>query len=1000
MSQYRVTFESPWYLLLLLLVPVLWWLSYRGLAALGRFRRLAALGLRSAVLTLFVLAAAQTQMVRVSDRLTVIYLLDQSQSIPAESRRAMVGYVNEAIQRHRQQDDRVGVIIFGRDAAMEVPPLDDSVTLPSALETSVDPDFTNLAAAMRLALASFPEDAARRIVVVSDGQQNLGNALEEAQRLAAAGVGVDVVPVRYPKRGEVIVERVILPGDIRRGQPFDLKVVITNTQQPSAGDSGVVRGKLILTQDVAGRSVPLSEQRVALSPGKQVLSVRQQLKEPGFYNYQARFVPDRPDDDTMRENNRATAFTHVQGKGQVLVIENSGHVGESDHLAKALREHNVEVTVRPSTQSFSTLPELQQFDAVLLANVPKDQFEESQVQMLVRNTQQMGAGLVMLGGPDSFGAGGWMNTELEKAMPVDFSIMNTKVVPRGALAMVMHASEIPEGNFWQIKIAQEALKVLGPRDYCGVIQYTGAGVTDWLWKPGMSVVGENRDQMLAVLSRMTPMDMPQFEPGLVLALQGLLSVPDAGVKHMIVISDGDPQGPRASTVQQFVKAKITISTVAVGAHGAANSAQLFDLATATGGRYYEARSASALPRIFQREARVVTQSQIHENAAGMQPRVTFPHEMLSGVGTPPPITGYVLTTRKQNPLVEISMVAPEPGPEENRTLLASWTYGLGRTVALTTDATTRWSRSWVGWQDYAKLLSQVVRWSMRPIGDDGKFSVATDYQDGRVRVVVNALDTNDEFLNFLNLGAAAVGPGLQQIDLKMEQVAPGRYVGTFPARDAGSYMVLVTPGAGKAPLRTGITVPYSDEFRNLETNQALLEQLVQAAPEGGEPGQLIDAPDGFDRIEPLLEVNSFRHDLSKATSSQDIWPALLLAASCLFFFDVFVRRVQLSFAWVPAAVGRLLGGKPPPPVVETIERLRSRKAEVEDRIAQLRASIRFEAPREGEVDLGAIEEPAAAGLPAKPKPAAPSIAPTTPEGETYTARLLRAKEKAREKRKE
>ena len=73
--------------------------------------------------------------------------------------------------------------------------------------------------------------------------------------------------------------------------------------------------------------------------------------------------------------------------------------------------------------------------------------------MLVRNTQQMGSGLVMLGGPNSFGAGGWTGTELEEAMPVDFQIKNKQVAPIGALAMLMHASEMADGNHWQKKIA-------------------------------------------------------------------------------------------------------------------------------------------------------------------------------------------------------------------------------------------------------------------------------------------------------------------------------------------------------------------------------------------------------------------------------------------------------------------------------------------------------------------------------------------------------------------
>ncbi len=322
MMHYHVNFESAWWLLLMGLAPLFWWFGYRRLAILGGARRTMALLLRSAIWILAVLALAEANMVRMSDRLTVLYLLDQSQSIPPQSRRAMIEYVNEAVRRHRADKDCVGVIVFGREAIIEVPAFDYNLELPSPLESLIDPDYTNLAAAMRLALASFPEDAARRMVVVSDGNENLGNALDEARQLAAAGVGIDVVPIRYAKRGEVIVERVILPNDVRHGQPFDLKVVISNSRQ-AASPSGEIPGRLVLKRKIGGREEVVSDQPVSLAADqKKVFLVRQQLDSAGFVTYEAEFQPDRPGDDALRQNNRASTFTHVLGKGRVLVIEN------------------------------------------------------------------------------------------------------------------------------------------------------------------------------------------------------------------------------------------------------------------------------------------------------------------------------------------------------------------------------------------------------------------------------------------------------------------------------------------------------------------------------------------------------------------------------------------------------------------------------------------------------------------------------------------------------
>ncbi len=999
MFHYHLTFASPGYLLLLALVPVLLLASYRRLAALGPWRRWVALLLRALVATLLIFALAEVQIVQTSDRLTVVYLLDQSFSIPAERRQALIDYINADMHQRRKGKDRVGVVVFGRDAAIEIPPFDDDVQVAQTIESFVDPEYTNLAAAMKLAQAIFPEDAAKRIVLVSDGNQNLGNAMEQAQALASAGVGIDVAPIHYRARAEIIVERVAIPPDVRRGEPFDLRVVITNTAQATANDSGEVPGRLVLSRTAGGHTDVLSDQPVVLPPGKKVYTIRQKIDAPNFYTYEARFVPDRKGDDAMPQNNRATAFTHIQGKGQVLLIEDPEHPGEFGVLVERLRQQGLEVDVQSSGQTFTSLAELQPYDTVLLANVPREQFSDGQIAMLARNTQQMGAGLVMLGGPNSFGAGGWTDTEVEKAMPIDFQIKSAKVVPRGALAMIMHASEIAEGNYWQKVIAREAIKALGPQDYCGIIHWSG--MSQWLWARGLQVVGGNRDKMLARLARMTPGDMPDFDPTMKLAEQGFAALPDAAMKHLIIISDGDPSAPSRSTIKALKALGVTISTVAVGAHGPAESALLSDIAQTAGGKFYKVNDPRSLPRIFQREARRVARPLIWDKHA-VQPLIKMPsHEMLSGIDGPlPSIKGYVLTTKKEgSPLVETLLTSPEPAGEDNNTVLAGWTYGLGKAVAFTSDAGARWTTDWTAEPLYDKLFGQMVRWSMRPAGGSGKFTVATDVADGQVRVVVNALDKNDEFLNFLSMSATAVGPDMKPVPMRIEQTSPGRYVGSFPARDAGSYFVMLSPGTGQAPIRAGITVPYSDEFREREPNDALLEQLAAVVPKDGPAGKVIDVPDDFKKADPLPKIDPFRHDLPKATSNQDAWHYFLLAACCVLFGDVFCRRVHVHFDWVPPLAGRardwILRRQPKVAAPEYMQRLQSRKAEVSDHFDQLRAVTRFEPPPETPVDAVVLEDAAKPSGEAKTeKRAAPSLGQPKAEAESYTERLLKAKKKA------
>ncbi len=1017
MSGLDIGFESRQYLWLLALLPLLWVFSFRSLAGLGRFRRLFAIAFRTIVMVLIIMALAEIQMLKISEKVTVTYLLDQSESIPMLQRQVMLEYVRREVAKHRDVDreDCAGVIVFGHDAAVEVPPFDDIPFINLESSVGMRTDATNLAAALKMAHATFPEDSAKRIVVISDGNENIGDARSVARTLTEQGIGIDVVPISLQKRGEVQVEKVTLPSEIRRGQPIEARVVINNF------DDRAVRGKLKLIRQVGKHEQLLNpdDQDVELrpanpanpgEPGKSVFSFEHEIEEVAAYRYKAVFAPDDPADDLMPQNNQATAFTHVRGKGHVLFIEDADHKGDFDYLIQRLRENNIEVTLTANDELFTSPAELLSYDSVVLANTPRSSgmdvstvtsFSDNQIKMLVRNTEQFGCGLVMLGGPNSFGAGGWSNTELEKAMPVDFQIKNARIRAVGALAMVMHASEMAQGNHWQKVISREAIKPLGPMDYCGLIHWGMRG-EEWLWggKRGLIRVGDQRRKMMARVDRMTPGDMPNFDPAMKIALSAFNRTP-ASVKHMIIISDGDPTPPSPMTTLGFRQAKVKITTVAVGAHGRVGHQTLQTIAKATGGKYYAVKNPKALPRIFQIEARKVARPLV-KDLNNVPPSLVYPHEMLQGINAPlPPLKGFVMTTVKENPLVEVSLVSPDPPDQQNSTILASWTYGMGRTVAFTTDVGRRWADQWTQWENYDKFFSQMIRWSMRPVTDEGKFTIASDTKDGKVRVVINALDKDDDFLNFLSMAATVVDPNLDDFELDVQQIAPGRYVGEFDADKAGSYFVTISPGPGKGPILAGVNVPYSSEFSDREANVALLRALAGLPPKDGQKGKLIDGEMEQDRIDKLLEVDTFRAGLMKAMSSQDVWPLFVLIAACLFFGDVFIRRVTVHFYWIGPAItwvlDRVFRREREDEVDERLERLRSRKAAIADEIDERRAATRF-AP---EVDA---EEPPkelddvlkeAAG-PATSRPARTTTDQTAlgaEEEDSYTSRLLEAKKK-------
>jgi uncharacterized membrane protein len=1013
---------NPWWLILIPLVlpPLVWW-SYRSLAGLGPVRRTLAISLRAAVIALIVLALAELQTVWKSDRLATIFLLDVSNSVPADQQKIALEYITEASKK-RWKNDLAGLIVFGKEPRVEVPPAPSELNL-LGYESMVDHENTDLGGAVKLALASFPEDTARRIVVLSDGNENRGSLFEQGLTAKTLGVEVDVLPIEYSYDSEVLVEKVMIPPDVKKGETVNINVVI-RAAQPTSGTLQIFQKADNYRAPAAGNEQPTP---VQLDRGISVHTLQQRIMEPNFYTFSAEFIPDKGSGDKRAINNIAEGFTHARGKAQVLLIEGSRN--EHPELVKALREKEIEVKVLAAPKIDGSggvggdplptdLAQLQPYDSVILANVPKEAFTESQHQLLASNCHDMGAGLVMLGGADSFGAGGWMNTPVEKALPVDMQIKAIKVQGIGAMALIMHASEIPEGNYWQAQVAKAAIGALSSYDYAGLIHWENQEA--WLFT--LRPVGTGRNSMLRAIDRMTPGDMPDFDPSLQMAMKGLNAIPDAMTKHVVVISDGDPTPPSPRVIKQLADSKVTVTAVLVAAHGNdANAISIMrNLAMKTKGRFYVVTNPKALPRIYQKEARSISRPLIFEQGTPWLPKLNYPltEPVMRLADALPPITGLVLTSPKENELVEIPIVSPLPTGQMNP-VLAHWSYGLGRSVAFTSDAGRRWAKTWPDWESYAAFWSQVIRWSMRP-ADRGNLTLNVRREQGRIKVVVDALDKNNQFLNFLQIRGNTVDPSLKNGPIELVQTAPGRYEGTIENAEAsGNYFVSLGykgPDNVQGVITSGVSVPYSDEYRELRSNPTTLETLASVTD--GKVTNWKQTPDGrIDLDRTIQSSDHFRRDagLINPRSFAPLWPTLLWLAACLFLGDVAVRRIAIDWGAIALAIGKewqKITGREVATSSDYMDKLRSRKAEVGEQLDRSKSTARIEsapifmaaqAPPSGPIGEPLLDGGEAGSGPAA-RPAETTgrpgmaVGPAAPEKQSYTNRLLKAKQRVWEER--
>jgi len=966
----QIQFLQPLLLILLGLLPFFWWAS-RRLRSLERGRRWTVRVLRTVIVLCFVLALAQMQFTRRGKELTVFYVLDHSDSIPSDQRKLSYEAIQQTARRMKASDN-AGLIVFGAEPSIEFSPV-KKVDFSGQLQSAVPSERTNVAAALRLAMAAFPPEVMKRIVLLTDGNENEGAAIEVARLAHGNNIPVDVVGLSYKDRQDLMISKVVAPQQTALDAPFDVKIFAEARENTNA-----ILRLYQSRQDERGEhsEALVAEQKGDLIAGKKNGFVMpRRLSQGGFHTFRATI---EAPNDARPENNTATGFTYVKSRPRVLYIE--GDLTGVNHLLPALRLQDIDVTMAGPEGIPQTLQDLQSFDSLILSNVPASDMSASQMQMIEQAVHSLGVGFIMVGGENSFGAGGYQDSPIEKVLPVSMDIKQKKVLPNGAMVIVLHTCEIPAGNTWAREVSVAALNVLSRQDFFGLLYY-GASSTGslggggwgeyWAWEPGLQQTGDKR-RMRSIIRGVQPSDMPTFDPTLEMAYKELKRV-KTQAKHIVVISDGDPAPPNQRLANNIRDEGISISTVAIAPHDPSSADNLRALAYWGGGNFYYPKSSTELPRIFVKEATIVRRSLISEQA--FKPEVTQYSEALTGIdGGYPTLRGHVVTTPKGElatlALATTTKVSPDSSETEVEPVLAHWRYGLGKTVAFTSDAKNKWAADWVSWGNFAKFWAQVVRWSMRETSS-ANYQIQTDISNGRGTVIIDALDDAGNFENFLDFDGNVVVQSADRVEgkpLSVRQVAPGRYEATFPATEVGTYMVSLTTKKGDQVqvLTGGAALSYSPEYQVSRSNDALIERI---ASESG--GQL---------VQKLDEYNPFVHNLPSGGRPTPLWPLFAWIGLVLIPVDIFMRRVFVDWGavwgWTAAKSSAILGSLRP---ARTEADETMRMSALKDAKARATRPAEDEAEGGGEAagtgaQTGAVGAKAAKA-PAKGKPSPKSAAP-------------------------
>ncbi len=815
---------------LLWLVPLAWAATW----ALRRSVPRPALVLRAALLALLVGALAEPVLPGTPLPAPLLVLVDQSASLPAADRTAAWNAAQQLVRERGAA--RTVVAAVGREVKVAA-----GLTPPA-----VDPRGTDLAAALRLA-----QGFGGHTVLLSDGAATTPDTDALAQQLRGAGIVVDVVRLAPTAPPDARVAAITLPAGLRAGQTFAGEVIVEANTAVSA--------LLRLSQDGA----EISSQPVQLKNGRVAVPFQGSLAATGLHSFQATI--DLP--DAHAENNQLDQTVLVGPEPKVLVIERTPDSAAA--LRDTLERGGIQSEARRPADLPGRLTDLARFDAVVLNDVAAGDLSLDQQATLRESVRATGHGLIALGGQNSFGLGGYQDTPLAAALPVDMQPPPRRERQEVALLLIVDRSASMYGidpRSSKLELAKAAalaaVQSLVPDDRIAIEVFDTAAE----YAVPFSRIGTNQSVIEQQIRQIGYNGGTNIYGALAFGLPDLIDQPTL-VKHAVLLTDG--RSYSRESYDQLVgtarDAGVTLSTIAIG--NDADTELLQRLADLGGGRYHFAADPQDLPRLTLEETNIARSDPKVEGL--VRPQVETPHPTVRGLHPAdfPTLTGYVATTPK--PSADIILQTAD-----GDALLAGWQFGLGRSLAWLSDSGPTWAGGWQQWPEAPLFWSQLLAYTF-PDPSSGPLTLRVTSAISPA-LVAEATTLAGAPLDLADVGARIVGPDGQSYTLRLEQVAPGRYTAPLTVTDVGSYQIGVAARKGETELSAalGYVAPYAAEFGRAP-DPALLSRIAQTT--GGEVWPNVGAA-----------VQALR--TSPPRPERALWPWLVGAALLAWLAEIAVRR--------------------------------------------------------------------------------------------------------------
>ncbi|MBI5548596.1 MAG: VWA domain-containing protein, partial [Deltaproteobacteria bacterium] len=777
-----MSFEAPQALLLVIPLALLVWKRGQVAAPAG--------WIRWTLVPLLVLALARPVLDRGGDQIDLVLVVDRSRSMPSGSDAAAEEILG-LVEARRASGQRVGVVTFGRQAHVERAPATGGF---SGFQRPVNGEASDLASALLAAEQLVPESRAARVLVLSDGRATGGDALAAARRLAQRGIPVDYrLLARQEAPTDVAVIDLEAPASLASGEAFHLAATV---RAAKAGEAGYT---------LLRNGVPIGQGKLALKGGEQRVWFRDRVESAGLVDYRLRLQGEGG--DAVPENDQGRAVVRVAGPPRVVVMRADGKAGV---LAKTLRAEGLQVQVVAPT--FVSLDALEGVSAVVLENVPAQALGDTAMRVLDLYVREIGGGLVVTGGPQSFGQGGYFRSGLEDLLPVTMEMRQEQRRTAVALVVALDRSGsmsaiTPDGR-QKIAVAAEgvvgALTLLSGQDEAAV------------W-----VVDERAHEILPLTPVSEGLDLRKVAT--IESMGGGIYIHEAleaaglqvmqsekPVKHVLLFADAadsEEPGDYVKLLADLRAKGVTVSVIGLGTDQDVDAKLLMDIAARGGGRIYFTLSAAALPRLFAQETIEIARAAFvaEPTPLAVSGDLATLGPVQAELAQAPTVGGYNVTYLRPG-----AGLAYRTADESAAPALALWQRGLGRVAAFTAEVDGPKAKPLVGWPGYRALFGKLVRWTMAP--EQAQDALVRVRRDGHeLRVTVEVAPGQE-----LDAGGASVAllPGDGEGTPREEALRPegdGKLVAHFTLDASGSFHPLVKLG-GRVLKGPPATLPYAPEY--------------------------------------------------------------------------------------------------------------------------------------------------------------------------------------------